>query len=180
MVPAHAHDQPTKKRVFAMGSVLLVATLLAGCGFLFQDTCSGGQNMTEPYVAEPFDAFAPAPELAIGWSLGTGPGAYLPETYFEAVHFAYGAHEPDVAALLLDVRHDAPGRIVVTFAPLADYLASSTGLAFDLEFPDRRRYISCRHPASDDRYLLRVDLGFGAGGTVESVTFEERVILGPF
>ncbi|MFO7547153.1 MAG: hypothetical protein R6W77_16795 [Trueperaceae bacterium] len=169
-----------RRRAFALSLVLATMALLPGCGFLFQDTCAGGQNMTDPYLVSPFDARATAPELVIGWSQGTGPGAHLPEAYFEAVQFALGVHEPDVAALLSDVRYEAPRRIVVTLASLQDYVAANDGLSFELEFPDRREFISCRHPAAPDRYFLTIDLAFDATGAFESVTLDQRVLLGPF
>ena len=169
-----------RRRTISLGPVLVAMALLPGCGFLFQDTCAGGQNMTDPYLAAPFDAHATMPELVVGWSPGTGPGAALPEAYFGAVQFALGVHEPDVTALLSDVRYQSPRHVVVTLASLQDYVAAHEGLSFELEFPDRRAYISCRHPGGPDRYFLSVDLLFDATGALEGVTFDQRVVLGPF
>ena len=142
-----------------------------------EDNCNGGNAMSEPTVAQDFDATVAAPMLSLTWSAGTGLGANLPAAYFDEVMVA---PETDAAVqgLISGVAHTAEREIVVTFDDLSSFLMSQSQLSFTLQFPDRRQFIACKHPGMADRYLLDVQLSFDSDGVLTDQELTQSVSLG--
>ena len=162
-------------RPFALAWILLA---VAACGDdTGDDTCSTGENMTNPRVTGEPDALSDAPELRIAWDAGTGRGNELPASYFDAVSVAPET-DPAVVGSIAAVEHSTEREITVRFQDISTLAGQPGGLALTLEFPDRREFIDCTHPGMEDRYLLDVQLTFDATGKVASSQLTERVQLG--
>jgi hypothetical protein len=171
-------------RAVRAASVLIVAVGLLGCGDdslddgdLSGDSCTPGDNMTDPRLDNVPDASAADPEVLIAWDVGTGRGADLPSAYFDAVELALDT-EDSVEALVTAVEHSAEREIVVRFSDLSTFVGSETPLRFTLEFPDRAEHIDCTHPGMNDRYLLQVMVQFDASGQLAFAELEQVVELG--
>ena len=156
-------------------TLVLTALLLIvpGCK---ADTCSGGQNMTNPRVLGEFSAASSAPILRIGWDAGTELGTLLPDEYFEDVVVSWG----DDGALIENVSYTSERELTVVFSSLEEALAERDALSFTLEFPDRAVHTNCTHGGMSDRYFLDVTLYFGESGTLESTDLTQRVRYGPY
>jgi hypothetical protein len=111
-------------------------------------------------------------EVTIAWDAGTGPGAGLPDTYFENVTVVGGASKGTA-------RLSTERTIVVTYsgAPEAADGGDSV-LSILLQFPDRRTAIACSHPGMADQYYLTVTLTFDSSGALRESTAKESVSLG--
>lgn len=159
----------------ALVPIALVLLALTGC---LRDTCSGGQNMTDPQVTGTFDALAARPELTIRWQRGTAQGARLTDAYFADVVVA-----PDtdvaVADRITGVALTASRELTVGFMDLASYLATHDSVAFALEFPDRATALHCNHPGMQDRYRLEVTLHFDPSGAMVGSEMVQSVWYGP-
>lgn len=161
-------------------SLLLLPLLLSSCLFAkFKDTCTQGDNMSDPRISGNFDAAAVQPELHIVWDLGTGRGADLPPEYFSEVQVATYETEEQVVSLIREVTHSAERELIVRFSDLNPYLAEHDVLSFSLAFPDRMGFIDCRHPGMLDRYLLRATLTFDES-TLTDASIEQVFIGGAF
>jgi hypothetical protein len=127
--------------------------------------------MTSPRVEGAFDTSADEPVLRIVWDRGTGDAQALPASYFDA---------PEVDSSELQVRtvlkgvvdHPTDRELDVHFGPLKDFLANNSQLSFFLAFPDRRGFIECGHPGTDDSYYLNVTLTFSSGALANSELHE--------
>lgn len=172
------------KRTIHLGLIIIFSILLLGCPIdvgqntYGRDTCTQGDNMTNPRMGGSFDALAAAPELLIVWDIGTERGAELPDSYFAAVTVDYETDDA-VKTLITSVAYTSQREITVTFNDLTAYIVSNTMLDFTLAFPDRDAFIDCTHPGSRDRYLLDVSLVFDASANLVSFDFVERKELGP-
>jgi hypothetical protein len=158
--------------VIALILPLIVTPVLNSC--TVRDTCSSGDNMTNPRVAR-FDPGASTPSLLIVWDVGTGRGAELPETYFEKVKLADDGQD---APPITSVEYRGGRELIVTFGNLESYLSSRDTLSFVLEFPDRLGYINCSHPGMMDRYQLRVTMTFTSNHDFVNAQFEQIKNLG--
>ena len=149
---------------------------MVGCESEPDDTCTEGDNMGSPMVADGFDPTVAAPALRLTWSAGSGSGTDLPPEYFDQVAVAL---ETDAAVrdLISSLERPAPREIVVNFASLDTFLASQSELSFTLEFPDREEFIDCSHAGMADRYLLEVSVTLDSGAVVNS-ELSQRVQLG--
>ena len=168
-------SQGMNSRPFALAWILLA---VVACGDdTGDDTCTSGENMTNPRVTGEPDALSAAPELRIAWDAGSGRGNELPPSYFDAVSVA-----PETDAAVVDsiaaVEHPTERELAVRFHELSTFAGQAAGLGFTLQFPDRRGFIDCTHPGMEDRYLLDVQLTFDAAGKVTSSQLTERVQLG--
>ena len=135
------------------------------------DTCSGGSNMENVRVTLGTNT-ASATELTITWDRGTGPGAGLPDTYFEQVTVVGGASKGTATF--------SPERtLAVTYAGAPEPAdGGDSMLRIILQFPDRRTAIECSHPGMADRYYLTVTLTFDSSGALRESTAVESVSLG--
>jgi hypothetical protein len=163
--------------------LVVLSVLLFSCGSGDRDehgadTCSAGDNMTNPRLGSGFDLGAPAPEFRVLWDAGTGRGAELPDHYFDSVRLAQdlGAQ---IKALVQSVEHSAPREIAVRFdgEALAAFLETQNTVKLTLEFRDRATVLDCSHPGMADVYLLDVTLVF-QGDTLSSSQVAERKRLG--
>jgi hypothetical protein len=146
---------------------ILAALALPACGdddSTNPDTCSDGDNMGNPRVADGFDPADLEPELRVVWDRGSGRGAELPDHYFAEVELSAGTGS-EIRALVQSVEHSAAREITVRFdaQALATLLQRQNQLVISLAFPDRRTVIDCRHPGMADMYLLDVLLVFESG-----------------
>jgi hypothetical protein len=166
------------RKYYVQSCLVLFGTLsLSSCGLFnfdeaFKDTCNQGMNMTNPRVVGGFDAASLSPTLVITWDTGTGRGAELPDRYFAEVT-GYSIEE------FTATFNSSPKNITLTFGSLSNFLAKKDRLEVTLNFPDRRGYIDCRHPASPDRYYLNILLKF-SGEEFLSAEFMQGVSLGAF
>lgn len=166
------------KRAFQKLSVfLLIGIVVASTpGCSASDTCTQGDNMTDPRVSGTFDSAAADPEFTITWDTGTERGADLPNDYFAQVELS-AETSAEVVPLIESVTYSEPRNITVSFNDIAPYLAEQDTLTFTLEFPDRIRYIDCTHPGMGDNYLLEVTLNFSRG-EFTGANFRQVVQLG--
>lgn len=153
----------------AGGGSVDVSSTTGGIG----DTCTGGDNMTNPRIEGMVTQGSVGAEVLIVWDAGTGPGATLPASYFDAPKI----EGPDAAAIA-QAQHSGPQEITITFSDLAKTLANQSTIAFTLVFPDRRDFSGCSHPGMDDRYLLDVTLTFDQSGQIMDSKLEQKVVLG--
>ncbi len=161
-----------RRRLVPVGVAALLI-VVPGCK---ADTCSGGQNMTNPRVVGEFSAAASPPTLRIGWDAGTKLGALLPDAYFEDVVVSWGG----AGALIEEVSLSSERELTVVFSSLGEPLAERDELGFTLEFPDRAAHTSCAHGGMSDQYLLDVILHLDASGTLASADFTQRVLYGAY
>lgn len=156
-----------------LAALLLILLILPAC---LADTCSGGQNMTNPRVLGEFSATSSTPSLRIGWDAGTELGAALTDEYFKGVLVSPGGD----GALIETVAYTSERELTVVFSSLEESLAERNALSFTLEFPDRARHTDCNHGGMRDRYFLDVSLLFDEFGTLESTDFTQNVAYGPY
>jgi len=155
------------------GLAAVAVAVLTGCGHdqgRGADTCSGGSNMENVRVVAESRATGDT-QVTITWDQGTGQGARLPASYFDAVELASTGPQGDA-------RFEPDRTIVVTLsnaAPVAD--GGSPELSFVLVFPDRAEVIDCDHPGMKDQYFLTVTLTRDASGALTG-SAKESVSLG--
>lgn len=161
-------------------AIVCLTTLLSACGDGDDtngknDSCTAGDNMTDPRVAAGFDPQANEPELRVLWEAGTGRGAELPDRYFDNVRFFTEAG----MGIVQSVVHSAPRELTVRFDGdgLAAFLETHTELKITLEFGDRTTVLDCTHPGMADAYYLDVFLVID-GGTLASSRTNQRTQLG--
>ena len=136
--------------------------------------------MTNPRVVGQMDAFSTTPELRFTWDIGTLRGADLPDSYFEQVFISRYSKDENGIPFAQDATFTPdPKEIRVRFYELTPYLATADTIEIQLVFPDRRDFINCRHPASDDTYFLDINLQFDATGFT-GADFNEHVAFGAF
>jgi hypothetical protein len=146
---------------------ILAALGLPACGdddSANPDTCSQGDNMSNPRVADGFDPAALEPELHVVWDRGSGRGAELPDHYFAEVELSAGTGS-EIRAVVQSVEHSAAREITVRFdaQALATLIQRQNQFVISLAFPDRHTVIDCKHPGMADMYLLDVLLVFESG-----------------
>ena len=164
--------------MFVRASYFCLLCALGPCSDAPRDTCSGGDNMSDPQISEGFDPSAEDPELQLTWERGTGNGARLPDSYFDSVRpSSIGA----TREVIRSVEHIAPREIRIQFARegLARNLALSSELKLTLQFADRRIAIDCTHPASSDTYVVTITLVV-MDGVLTNTVIEQSVWLGPY
>jgi hypothetical protein len=153
----------------AMKKLLVPALMLClAAGSSCTDTCQGGSNFSNVrFAAAPTSG---STQLALQFDPGTGNGAQLPASYYQAVSVrAPGG--------------DAGTRVTSASSPDAGLLqlelsgALGAGVQTDLAFGDRKGVISCSHPGADDTYLLHVGVASADGGY--TLTTSESVDVGP-
>lgn len=160
-----------KGRWWAITTFALVV-LSAGCDKGDDgDTCSGGSNMENVQVSVGARTGSTT-EVTITWDPGTGPGASLPDAYFEKVEVVGGASR--------GTAHFSTERTITATLSSTPELADggNSVLRFVLLFPDRRTAIACRHTGMADQYFLTVTLTFDSSGSLGESTAEESVSLG--
>lgn len=134
------------------------------------DTCTQGDNMTAPRLEGAPEASGAETKVRIAWDRGTVVGEQLPAAYFEQVK----AEDAKV------VTRTAPAgeRAMDVFLSGAPASHGGKTETFTLQFPDRARFTSCRHPGMNDVYDLVVTITFGADGGTATATFEQKVDFG--
>lgn len=155
------------------------ALALPGCP---PDTCNTGSNMSAPRLAGGLESAGEAYRVRIVWDAGTGMGAGLPDAYFAAVSLGTSAGTPILRNdLIASVELTGPRELTVTFEEALDaaFLKQAGSVAFRLYFPDRREFIACQHPGSEDSYHLDVSLAFDAQGNLQGAEMAEGRRLGP-
>lgn len=160
-----------RRRLAVMLSALLL--ILPSCN---ADTCSGGQNMTDPRVLGDFFVASTTPTLRIGWEAGTELGALLPDAYFAEVVVSSDGD----GALIENVSYSNERELTVVFTNLAGTLDERDALSFTLEFPDRGLHTNCTHGGMADHYLLDVTLVFDESQALQSAIFTQSVRYGPY
>ncbi|WP_224372899.1 hypothetical protein [Hyalangium versicolor] len=159
----------------------LVAMAQVGCGddepSASKDSCSSGNNMTNPRLVDGLEPTAGGSLIRITWEPGTSLGAQLPSEYFAAVQVSRET-APEVQSLVTTVSLTEDRQITVRFRNLGPYLVDHDALEFKLAFPDRRGFISCSHPGMDDEYLLNVRLEFDEQKELQRASLTEDVSPG--
>jgi len=152
-----------------------MAVLIPGCP---PDTCTQGDNMTDPRLVNDLEPANGASQVRITWDPGTGVGADLPDAYFSAVNLGESAGTPITQSdLIRSVQLTASRELTVTFQDT--FVPATVGMAnFRLFFPDRRDFITCSHPGDTDRYFLDVTLELTPEGTVRNAALEQGKQLG--
>lgn len=154
---------------------VLLLPLLAGCP---ADTCTPGDNMTNPRLVNGLETVNDQRQIRISWDPGTGAGETLPDAYFAAVNLGESAGLPlTQTALIRSVQLTSPRELTVIFQDPFNP-ASAGDVIFRLYFPDRRDYVSCSHPGDADRYYLDVTLSFDPAGNLNASTLQEGIIRG--
>jgi hypothetical protein len=158
--------------------LVALTTLACGGDEPRSDTCTAGENMTNPRVVSGLEPAPGGSLMRIAWEPGTVVGAQLPSEYFAAVQLA-AETKPEVQGLIPSVTKTGERELTVRFRNLGAYLDThDRRLDFTLAFPDRRKFISCGHAGMDDEYLLRVHLQFNAQGQLERAELAQHVTLG--
>jgi len=157
---------------------ILAALALPACGdddSANPDSCSPGDNMGNPRVADGFDPADLEPELRVVWDRGSGRGAELPDQYFAGVELS-AATGPEVRAVVQSVEHSAAREITVRLdgRSLSTLIQRQDQFVISLEFPDRRTVIDCSHPGMADRYFLDVLLVFESGALSRSQATQRK------
>lgn len=136
------------------------------------DTCSQGDNMTNPRLTGAPEASGAETKLTIAWDRGTGTGEQLPATYFERVTL----EEKTIVTKTAPARERAM-TVFLTGAPAAHAEKTET---FTLLFADRNQFTSCTHGGMKDVYSLAVTVTFSADAASATATFEQKVALGDY
>ena len=155
-----------------------LTTLACGGDEPRSDTCTAGENMSNPRVVAGLEPAAGGSQMRITWLPGTSVGAQLPREYFAAVQLSKET-KPEVQTLIPSVTLTGERELTLRFRTLGAYLDTHGHvLDFSLAFPDRRNFISCAHAGMDDEYLLRVHMQFNAQQQLERVELAQQVSLG--
>jgi hypothetical protein len=110
-------------------------------------------------------------EVTITWDQGTGQGARLPSSYFDAAELAPSGPQGDV-------RFEPDRTIVVTLPNSTPAVDGGSGApSFVLVFPDRADVIDCDHPGMKDQYFLTVTLTADTSGALTG-SAKESMSLG--
>ena len=154
--------------------MLLLATpaLVTGCA---ADTCTQGDNMTDPRIVDGLEDADTGHQIRISWDAGTEEGALLPDAYFEAVQLEVSE---ELTNIVVSATATAAREITVGLAGMTTYLESEDALSFTLVFPDRRDFIDCFHLGMDDRYNLDATLIFTTAGALDQADLDQTVFLG--
>lgn len=150
-----------KRRDLVTLALVLGVWSMSACS---DEPCGGGVNMTDPRIEGGFDSSAESPTLRVVWGPGTGKGAELPSTYFDAVELR--PRPGDASSLVTGLERTGSREIVLTFSSVQAYLEENQSFVVLLEFPDRRRYIDCDHAGMQDFYMLTVTLEFDEHGVL--------------
>ncbi len=147
-------------------------------GCLQEDTCSGGNNMTSPVLANGIENGEAGPFLRILWEAGDSIGEMLPAAYFDRA----AVSEQTDATLARDaqIQHTAERELLVRVPALTDYSRNHESATISFAFPDRRDFIECSHPGSDDRYELAMTLHFDASAALTRVDVQQTVVFGNY
>jgi hypothetical protein len=158
--------------------LLCLLCTISACDDSTRDTCSGGDNMSDPRISEGVDLTAQNPELHLTWERGTGIGATLPDSYFDSVRPTDTAVNREVVQ---SVRHIAARELLIQLARdgLTKHLENGSEIELILAFPDRRSAIECTHPGSIDAYFVNITLEVHEG-VLSRATVEQSVHLGDF
>jgi hypothetical protein len=151
---------------------------ISACEDSKRDTCSGGDNMSNPRISEGVELTAQSPELHLTWERGTGVGASLPDSYFDSVRRSESGVNLEV---IQSVEHIAAREILIRLARegLIRRLEEGRALNLTLEFPDRRSAIACTHPGTADVYVVNITLEVH-GGVLSRATVEQSAHLGGY
>lgn len=161
---------PSVYRLYVLFSLAIL--VLFGCASE-ADTCSQGQNMTNPRLVDGLEVLDDGHRVRLTWDQGTEKGASLPNSYFEAVSVE------DESGIVQSISLTDEREITVKFTGLSSYLQKKKSVDLSLIFPDREQFITCRHPGMRDTYLLKMSLTFTDEHELDKVTFEQSVRLGP-
>ncbi|HYH98559.1 hypothetical protein [Hyalangium sp.] len=159
--------------------LMLVALAMLACGDgQSSDTCTIGENMTNPRLVAGLEPAPGGSVMRITWDPGTRQGAELPSDYFAAVQLS-SETTTELQGLIPSVSLTGEREISVRFRNLGPYLSTHDNtLDFSLAFPDRRDFISCRHAGMDDAYLLKVHLEFNEQQQLKHAELAEDLTLG--
>jgi len=169
-----------QKRSWMCRVAVLAALTTLACGGdePHPDTCTDGENMTDPRIVAGLEPAPGGSAMRITWDPGTSAGAQLPSDYFAAVKLS-AETAPEVQSLIPSVTLTGERELSVRFRTLGAYLDThGNALDFTLAFPDRRDFISCVHPGMSDEYRLKVQLRFNAQRQLEHAELAEQVSLG--
>ncbi|MBM4776913.1 MAG: hypothetical protein GQE15_04345 [Archangiaceae bacterium] len=149
--------------------IVLLSLLASVSGCFCVDTCPRANNFEQvSLVSEPA---ADAGVLSLSF---TRSAVNLPDPYFAAASpgALNGLEQPDAGWVVpTSVGFSTPDRLDVALPrPVGDVVK------FRLGFPDRRKFIQCSHPGSDDFFLLEVGFDRAASPTFK---WSQSVDIGP-
>ena len=154
----------------------------AGC-----DTCNIGETFVNPRIKSGFETSEEGLLfLVIEWDEGMGKAKDLPASYFEAARVGSFqsplCSDPEHAeycnAIYEAVSYTEPHQFNVFFSSEVQDNFAEQSLSFAINLPDRRQFIECRHPGSDDSYSLIGSLLLDENGVIIDSSFLEDLSLG--
>lgn len=164
--------------MYRVAVLAALTTLACGGDEPRSDSCTAGENMTNPRLVAGLEPTAGGSLMRITWDRGTDLGAELPLDYFAQAQLS-GETAAEVQALIPSVTLTDERELTVRFRNLGPYLeAHGNALDFTLAFPDRRKFVSCEHSGMDDAYMLKVHLQFDAQKQLERAELAEHVSFG--
>lgn len=151
---------------------VLVAPLAACPPSYGPDTCSGGENMSNVRLDPGTPPSPSSTRVDFLFDPGTGVGARLPESYYAAA-VAEDRQGADGGSVVSDVSLVSTGHL-----RLGLQRELGTGMGTRLRFPDRRKFIDCRHPGQDDWYFLDLSISDGLSDGGYQLTASQSVDVG--
>ena len=160
--------------------VLLCTSVYAtGC-----DTCNNGETFVNPRIASGFEQAEDQIYLVIEWDQGPDRASDLPEEYFSSVSLIEGgvclesSSNEECMALYYGALYSDSYQYTVFFSESVPEIMASSSFEFKIYLPDRRQYIDCRHPGSDDSYSLLGTIFLDDTGEIIESSFIEELSLG--
>lgn len=149
--------------------IVLLSLVASVSGCFCVDTCPRANNFEQVSLTN-----EPAVDAGVLSLTFTRSAANLPDPY-------YAAATPDVLSSTerLDAGWVVPTRVIFSSPDRLDVsLPRPVGdtVKFRVGFPDRRKFIQCSHPGSDDSFLLEV--GFDRAA-MPTFSWTQRADLGP-
>ncbi len=119
-------------------------------------------------------------------TLDTLPPPYFEEMVLLTHKLEYQTLEvaPNAAGVLKDLQISPTNLQLTILQDSLPQIGETDSLLFYLEFPDRRAYIDCMHPGSNDRYQLDLEIAIERISldsiNINRFFWEERLELGGF
>ncbi len=133
--------------------------------------CDEGWTMTSARLVGAPEQNGANTNVHLAWDRGEGDAADLPASYYQKAALKEGT-------IAVGIETTGERKMVVSLAGAPSAHAGKTE-TFTLLFPDRRDFISCKHPATDDIYRVTVTITFSSDAASATAVFEESVAYAP-
>ena len=150
-------------------SPFIFGLLCSGC--LAENTCSDGATWQNPQIINGIESDENTSFVRLSWETGR----LLPDEYFESIKVRC----PDTDVCLdTPPEYTTPNvlKVFLKTSELPQLYAHSFEL--QLEFSDRREFIDCTHPGTNDRYFVSVYIYLDEYGDIILTQFEEAISYG--